>query len=380
MTGEAYQKIEAYLSAHFSFRQNSITGTVEYRDISDTAWKELNEYNIYRQLKLEKLKVNFNEMIYLLKSDFVQAYNPIEDYFRALDRQGNTPDNAIARLCSYVQVKNPERFEKHFRKWLVRTVKCALEENYVNKNALIFVGTQNNGKSSFIRFLCPQALSDYFTENIGIDKDAQIALVENMLINLDELACFSRIEINVFKSILSKLFVKERHPFERKAKKLPRRASFIGSTNMPEFLTDATGNVRWIPFEVTGFDWNYSQDINMDDVWREAYFLYANNFPCDVTAAEIRENEEANRQFMVISKEMEFICRYFLPGAKEDYDLFMTAGEIELRLRELTNDARLSIQLIGRALTAMGYTKGNRYGEEKGQPLKAYYLKEREKR
>ena len=89
---------------------------------------------------------------------------------------------------------------------------------------------QNSGKTTFIRFLCPPALKNYMTENISFDKDSLIALIENFIINLDELATFSKVEINSLKSILSKSFIKERHPFERKAKKLSRRASFIGST------------------------------------------------------------------------------------------------------------------------------------------------------
>ena len=33
---------------------------------------------------------------------------------------------------------------------------------------------------------------------------------------------------------------------------------------MPEFLSDPTGNVRWIPFEISGIDWKYSQEVNID--------------------------------------------------------------------------------------------------------------------
>lgn len=378
MSKEQYQKLEKYLSENFFFRSNTITGAIECKDISDAPWEELNEFNIYRKLKLEGLKISFNELIYLLKSDFVKPFNPIETYFKTLDIRKGCETNAIAKLCSYIRSKSPERLEKHFRKWLVRTVKCALDDTYVNKNALIFVGAQNNGKSSFIRFLCPKALTNYFTENIGIDKDALIALVENMIINLDELASFSKIEINLFKSILSKLFVKERHPFERKAKKLPRRASFIGSTNMTEFLTDPTGNVRWIPFEVYEFDWSYSKEISIDDVWCEAYRLYLENFPCDVTAEEIKENEEENKQFTVVSGEMELIFKYYLPGSKEDHDLFLTAGEIEMQLNEFSNKTlRISTQQIGRALRMLGYVRDNRYSKEKEYPIKAYYLKNR---
>jgi predicted P-loop ATPase len=171
----------------------------------------------------------------------------------------------IGQLCSYVKVWQTDRFRLHFTKWMVRAIKCALEEQYCNKNAIILVQKQQNrGKTTFIRFLYPPALKQYITENISFDKDSLIALVENFLINLDELATYSWVEINALKSILSKSFVKERHPFERKAKKLPRRASFIGSTNIAKFLTDPTGNVRWIPFEISGINWNYSKEVDIN--------------------------------------------------------------------------------------------------------------------
>ena len=172
------------------------------------------------------------------------------------------------------------------------------------------------------------------TENISFDKDSLIALIENFIINLDELATFTRVEINALKSILSKSFIKERHPFERKAKKLSRRASFIGSTNMTEFLSDPTGNVRWIPFEISGIDWNYSKEVNIDDVWAQAYALYRSGFQCDITADEVKENEEENRQFTMVSFEMELLMKYYTPGSKESHDLFRTTGEIEIALKE----------------------------------------------
>ena len=247
---QEHQRLETYLTKHFLFRTNEITGSIEFRrKVEASVWEELNEFNIYGQLRLEGFNVNLNELIYLLKSDYVDKFNPFLSYFTSLPVWSAGMPDYIAQLCSYVKVWQADRFKLHFTKWMVRTIKCALEEQYCNKNAIILVHEQqNSGKTTFIRFLCPPALKQYITENISFDKDSLIALVENFLINLDELATFSRIEINALKSILSKSFVKERHPFERKAKKLPRRASFIGSTNMTEFLSDPTGNVRWIPF------------------------------------------------------------------------------------------------------------------------------------
>jgi predicted P-loop ATPase len=370
-------RLEKYLTDKFHFRLNEITGSIEFKKKGKAEWDELNEFNIYRQLKLEGFKSNLNELIYLLKSDYVDKYNPFLAYFQNLPEWGVESDDYIKKLCSYVKLRNAGRFEKHFKKWLVRCIKCALEDNYCNKNAIILVHElQNSGKTTFIRFLCPPALKNYMTENISFDKDSLIALIENFIINLDELATFTKVEINSLKSILSKSFIKERHPFERKAKKLSRRASFIGSTNMTEFLSDPTGNVRWIPFEITGIDWSYSVEVNIDNVWAQAYALYKSGFNGDVTAEEVKENEEENRQFTTVTVEMELVIKYYTPGTKESHDQFLTTGEIEIALRKETDGMiKISNNQLGKALRMLAFTRDNRYSKGKEYPIKAYYLK-----
>ena len=373
-------RLETYLTNHFNFRLNDITGAIEFSKKENTDWEELKEYNVYRQLKLEGFVINLNELIYLLKSDFVDRFDPFLSYFEGLPVWDGCTDY-IKQLCSYVKLRNAERFERHFKKWLVRAIRCALVDQYCNKNAIILVhDAQNSGKTTFIRFLCPPKLKDYMTENISFDKDSLIALIENFIINLDELATFTKVEINALKSILSKSFVKERHPFERKAKKLSRKASFIGSTNMTEFLTDPTGNVRWIPFEITGIDWSYSNDIDIDTVWAQAYALHKAGFNCEVTAEEIKENETENRNFTVISLEMELIMKHYEPGTKADKDLFLTNGEIEIALRKETDGfVKISGNQLGKALRMLGFIRDNRYQQGKEFPIKAYYLKFRNK-
>lgn len=369
-------RLERYLTNQFYFRLNEITGSIEFKKKSGTQWEELNEFNIYRQLKLEGFQSNLNELIYLLKSDYVERYNPFLSYFESLTSWTINDEDHISNLCSYVKVKNAARFERHFKKWMVRAIKCALEDQYCNKNGIILVHElQNSGKTTFIRFLCPPALKNYITENISFDKDSLIALIENFIINLDELATFTKVEINSLKSILSKSFIKERHPFERKAKKLSRRASFIGSTNMTEFLSDPTGNVRWIPFEISGIDWNYPKEVDIDKVWAQAYGLYKSGFNGDVTADEIKENEEENRQFTVVSVEMELLLKHYTLGTKESHDLFRTTGEIEMALKKETeNVIKISNHQLGKALRMLGFIRDNRYSKGKEYPIKAYYL------
>lgn len=79
-------RLERYLTNQFYFRLNEITGSIEFKKKSETQWEELNEFNIYRQLRLEGFKCNLNELIYLLKSDYVERYNPFLSYFQSLPR------------------------------------------------------------------------------------------------------------------------------------------------------------------------------------------------------------------------------------------------------------------------------------------------------
>lgn len=376
---ETQEMMEAYLIERYSFRKNIITGEVEIRSkqLADSDWQSFDVFTILRDLKLNNHRVTLADLENLVRSDFVPEYDPFESYFIGLEPWDDSDLDFIGLLLKFIKVKDQNRFERHFKKWMVRAVKCGLEDDYINKQLIILVGEkQNTGKSSFIRFLIPRDLIAYLVENIGTDKDSLIALIENLLVNMDELETFSKYELNALKSIISKTFVKIRHPYDRKAKNLPRRASFIGSTNEIEFLSDITGNVRWIPFEVLSIDWTYRDKVDIDKVWAQAYSLYKKGFPCDITAEEMRENEEAAKHYSIVTLEMEILSKFFIPGTKEDYDLFLTTTELEMELRSLTSGAvRVSNQLLGRALRALRFVRGNRYVPGLPFPYKAYYIK-----
>jgi hypothetical protein len=73
---------------------------------------------------------------------------------------------------------------------------------------------------------------------------------------------------------------------------------------------------------------------------------------------------------------MELMMKYYVPGTKEDHDLFRTTGEIEIGLKEATKGmVKISSHQLGKALRTLGYIRDNRYGKGKEYPIKAYYLK-----
>lgn len=346
---------EKYLATYYKFRYNTIALDIEYCKKSTHEWQSLNENSLYLEMQKKGIKISINNLIAILKSEFVPHYNPIQEYFESLPKWDGKTDY-ISNLANYVFPLDREKFNHHFKKWCVRTVKCALIDRYFNKQAFVLVHkAQNSGKSSFCRFLCPPELSQYLAEDISNDKDARILLCKNFLINLDELSSLAKKEINTLKSYFSKDQINERLPYDRKNTILPRISSFIGSTNRDTFLDDETGSVRWLCFQITGINWNYRQEFNIDLLWAQAYALaFDNDFNSEMTFEEIQENEERNKTYQILSTEQELIAQNY-KIARENEGTFVTATDVLLRLSQL--GVKLSSVQIGKAMNALGFER-----------------------
>ena len=115
--------------------------------------------------------------------------------------------------------------------------------------------------------------------------------------------------------------VKVRLPYGERPELLKRRCNFVASTNRMEFLNDETGSVRWVCFWITKIDHDYSKKIDINKVWAQAYHLFKEtNFNYQLTPAEIEENEQANKTFIIRSPEMELIQKFMIPATKEEHD------------------------------------------------------------
>jgi predicted P-loop ATPase len=227
---------------------------------------------------------------------------------------------------------------------------------------------QNSGKSTFCRWLCPPALSPYIAENIAPDKDGHIALSTNLYINLDELATLNKQELNGLKALFSKDVINVRRPFDRKATSMPRRASFTGSTNDRQFLTDLTGSVRWLCFEIEKIDWDYSKAIDVNRLYAQAYELYRSGFRYQLSKEELDENEGANSAHLQSSAELELVQQFCKPG-----DQHHTATDILIRLTALAPTMRLSAKAIGQALSFIGIER-KKVGRTPQSQRYGYYL------
>lgn len=344
-----------YMNDKYIIRFNEISLEYEIRLIEKKKWHELNINSLFIELSQAGINIPINRLEILIKSHLIEKYNPIKEYFEMLPEWDGI--DHIGNLVSYIKTSTDEAFLYHLEKWFTRTVLCALEKGKVNKQCFVLTSSkQNIGKSYFLNFFIPKQLENYYTENVSVDKDGNIALCKNLIINADELAVFSKTDVNALKAFISKSSVNIRLPYGRKAERMERICSFVGSTNKTEFLTDTTGNVRWLVFEVLDIDFNYSKDIDINKVWTQAYYnAYKRpNYNPELSSLDVEENEVRNKRFMQLTEEQEIIIKYFEKSDnKED---FMNASDVK---KEIRNELGITLNHIniGRALSSLNFKK-----------------------
>lgn len=118
----------------------------------------------------------------------------------------------------------------------------------INKHAVVLEGGQNYGKSYYLNYLFPKALTKHLYTNLGIGKGERIKLAKALIIKIEELDVMGKYDINAIKAKISKVSINDRLPYVEKSTLLYRTCSFVASTNRVEFLCNDTGSVRLIIF------------------------------------------------------------------------------------------------------------------------------------
>jgi predicted P-loop ATPase len=369
---------ERYLSKKYEFRRNTVSFEVEIREKNETEqdvniWKHTNLNDLYVELQKAGVLITEAKLKALLKSRWVQDYNPFLAYFESLE--GDAESDYILKFCEYVECGTPDEwfeFLDEFTKTLIRCVACSLGKAF-NKQCFVMVSpVQNIGKTSFIKFLCPPEFQDYYTEEMSFDKDGLIALSSNFIINLDELSVIAKSDLNTLKTYFSKDSIKVRLPYEAKASTAKRLCNFFASTNNEDFLNDPTGSVRWVAFYIKNINFAYSKNIDIDKIWYQAYQLYLSGKTGKLNQKDIEQNEKRNTKFTKITNEMEFIQKYCTPDP--DKVFFYTVTEIQEKLTKF-NTTKINTPNISKALQALGYKRVSKRTETRDFPVYGYYLK-----
>ena len=247
--------VELYLQDRFEFRSNVLNGKVEFRckGKTDEVFRPLTErvqnsivLNLLREDVCEEGNPQSLVKLYL-NSEEVEVYDPIRYYLEHLPQWDGR--NYVADLFSRLPGITSEQ-TGYLAIWLRSTVAHWLQLDTLHGNECVptLIGSQGCGKTTFLRRLLPQHLRQYYLDHLNLSNkfDKEMALTNNLLVNLDELDAIRPSQHAALKQTLSKSKVNGRPIYGASQEDRPRFASFVATTNNPHPLTDATGSRRYI--------------------------------------------------------------------------------------------------------------------------------------
>ncbi len=284
------------------------------------------------------LQVSAREVMAVLQSHRIPDVHPLRDYVMQCRPYTSDQPDWIQYLADQVKVNGGEEKQKlwHccFRKWFVAMVASWLEDEVVNQQVLVLIGKQGTFKTTWLEHLLPPELRAYgckMANSAQLNKDERLRIAEYGLIALDEIDAMSPKELNVMKSVITASDISERAAYGYTKERRIRLASFCASGNKQEFLTDITGNRRWLPFHTLSIQNPFCTTLPYEQLYAQAKWLIDNGFQYWFDMDDIDTIEQHNDAFRAQENEEQLLAVYFdIPA--EGQGQFMTTAEISDKL------------------------------------------------
>ena len=365
------EDIQAFLDERVLLRYNMVTHQTEVHLLTDfgddlskpAEWQRMSdriENSLWKDLSKEK-PVRMQDLHHVIESDYVAAYHPFRFYLEHLPHWTEEQGDNIMELSLSVNVKGDSDeqflFAAYLKKWLVAMVASWMDDKVVNNVMLVLIGEQGAYKTTWFAHLLPPQLREYFytkTNSGMVSKDDLLTLSQYGLMCWEELDSMQLKELNKLKAAMTMPSINERAAYARHHENRPHLASFCGTGNNVQFLSDPTGTRRWLPFEVVSIDSPLSQPFNYEGIYSEAYALYRQGFRYWFDKNEILQLAQHNKQFETAQSANELIDEFFRKPVGIEGGDFLPASVI-LQLIGGANMKELSSTKVGRALTEMGF-------------------------
>lgn len=309
-------QLQEFMKRRFDIRYNMMKMDLEYRerrslyfDFHPLDERGMNSISI--RAHREGINVWDKDVKRYVCSDAIPLYWPIDDYLYNLP-QWDGKDH-IRRLALTVTCTNGN-WSNLFYKWFLNMVAHWVKPNGKHANSVspLLVGAQGCGKSTWCRNLIPPALQEYYTDSFDLSskRKAEMLLTRFALINIDE---FDSIGVNqqaYLKHILQKATVNTAAPYQSSIRNYKRFASFIGTSNNFDLLTDPTGSRRFVCIAVEG-DIDNSSPIDYEQLYAQALAAIQSGEQYWYTRSEEQEIMEANAPFQQEGVEEQLFHEYF---------------------------------------------------------------------
>ena len=250
------------------------------------------------------------------------------------------------------------------KKWLVGMVAGWISEDVVNNVILVFIGEQGAYKTTWFNYLLPPQLKQYFytkTNANRMTRDDLLTLAQYGLVCCEELDTMRPAELNQLKAAVTMPSIDERAAYAHFHEHRKHIASFCGTGNNVSFLSDPTGNRRWLPFEVESIVSPREHPFCYEGIYSQALALYKSGFTFWFTKEEIQEQNRHNRKFETPRLEHELVDLYFRKPLEHENSMFMTSSRV-LQIIGSGITQKLSATRIGMAFSELGFQRVRYHG------------------
>ena len=303
--------IEEFLMEYYCFRQNILNGKVEFSTKMNNG--EFGPFETLTQKSLNTIILRAKEdagdemknpqadIKLYVTSDLVPKFDPIADYLNSLPKWDG--HNYVADLFGRIPGITSEQ-AAFLAKWIRSAVAHWLQMDTLHANEVVptFIGAQGCGKTTFLRRLLPEHLRQYYLDHLNLSNkfDKEMALTNNLLVNLDELEAIRPSQQASLKQTLTKNKVNGRPIFGCVQEDRARYASFVSTTNNPHPLTDATGSRRYICMQIPdGKFIDNDGDINYEQLYAQVlYELRELNAPYWFDNDEVARIQDLNQNYL----------------------------------------------------------------------------------
>ena len=338
-------------------------------------WREMTKHDINSIVchcaQEYDANITSREVMTALQSDLIPDVHPLREYVLSCGEWTEEQPDWIDWVASQVRVKpfgDEAKGDKArgeglwrgcFKKWFVAMVASWMKDEVVNHQVLVLIGKQGIFKTTWLEHLIPPHLRAYackLANSNDLNKDERLRIAEFGLISLDEIDSMNNRELNQLKSVITATDVNERAAYAYTKERRVRLASFCASGNRRDFLTDITGNRRWLPFEVESIQNPFYTILPYERMYAQAWALAQDPlFSYWFDLDEIEVLEEHNQHFRDESNEEQLLPILFDVPA-EGRGEFMTTAQISERLVTYGNIKKpMALSRLGMVLGAAGY-------------------------
>ena len=366
------EEIKSFLDGHISLRYNEITSRVEYENPADNTdarrFMPVNDRivnSLWSQMSTIT-RVNIQDMYRVIESDYVPIFNPFKEYLNHLNKPGD--QDYIHELAQTVHVKGGEQeqmlWQLYLKKWLVGMVASWITDDVVNNVILVLIGEQGAYKTTWFNYLLPPPLKQYFytkTNANRMSKDDILTLAQYALVCCEELDTMRPAELNQLKAAVTMPSIDERAAYAHYHEHRKHIASFCGTGNNTQFLSDPTGNRRWLPFEVESIVSPRDHPFHYEGIYSQALALYKSGFQYWFTKEEIQELNRHNRQFETPHLERELVSLYFRVPKEGENGMFMTSARA-IQIIGTGISQKLNPTRVGLSFNELGFQRVRYHG------------------